>query len=159
MTDMTLKSRIEDFLVNESRLLDAQAWDAWNALFTDDGIYWMPASPGQTDARQHVSLMYENALLREVRLQRFKDQNAFSLQPHPRGWRMIANLRIEPESADGAIVVTGRLHATEYRREVSVFHAFVTWHLVESGDGFRIRLKRVELLNCDGELGDINLYL
>ena len=31
-----------DFVVREAQLLDAKRFDEWNALFTDDAIYWMP---------------------------------------------------------------------------------------------------------------------
>jgi 3-phenylpropionate/cinnamic acid dioxygenase small subunit len=31
-----------DFVVLEARLLDAKRYEEWNALFTDDAIYWVP---------------------------------------------------------------------------------------------------------------------
>lgn len=152
---------VEAFLVSEARLLDARDWTAWNQLFTPDGIYWIPAQPGQVDPLRHVSLVYEDALLREVRIERFEDRNAFSLQGGPRGWRIVANVRID--SADmsaGTLTVSSRLIAAEYQRgRTTRFEAFVTHHLVMEQGEFRIALKRVELLDCDAARGDISLYL
>ena len=153
--------KVEDFLVHEAGLLDARDWAAWDALFTPDGIYWMPAAPGQDDPLQHVSLVYENALLREIRIRRFADTSAFSLQGGPRGWRIVANVRIDAQDpASNTITVSSRLMAAEYQRDRTTrFEAFVTHRLVTEGESFRIALKRVELLDCDAARGDINLYL
>ena len=38
-----------DFVYREARLLDEMRYDAWLALFTEDGYYWMPAEWRQTD--------------------------------------------------------------------------------------------------------------
>jgi benzoate/toluate 1,2-dioxygenase beta subunit len=160
---MTMPSvaEVEAFLVDEARLLDARDWNAWNQLFTPDGIYWIPAQPGQVDPLRNVSLIYEDALLREVRIRRFADRNAFSLQGGPRGWRIVANVRIDSsDPSAGALMVSSRLMAAEYQRErTSRFEAFVTHRLVVEPGRFRIALKRVELLDCDAAHGDISLYL
>ncbi len=152
---------VEAFLVDEARLLDARDWNAWNQLFTPDGIYWVPAQPGQEDPLRHVSLIYEDALLREVRIRRFDDRNAFSLQGGPRGWRMVANVRTDSsDPVAGTLTASSRLIAAEYQRErVTRFEAFVTHRLVIQEGQLRIALKRVELLDCDAAHGDISLYL
>lgn len=152
---------VEDFLVAEARLLDAREWESWHALFTDDGIYWMPAAPGQTDSKTHVSLIHDDALLRELRIQRFHDVDAPSLQGSPRGWRMIGNVCIDEHDEDtGIVVVSSRLSAAEHRNGVTTsFQAFVTHHLTFTDGELRIKLKRVELLDCDAARGDIMLYI
>jgi benzoate/toluate 1,2-dioxygenase beta subunit len=154
-----LRAEVEDFITDESRLLDAERWADWNALFTADGVYWMPATPGQADARQMVSLIHDTPLLREVRIRRFADPNAFSLQPRPRTLRLVANVRIDAIS-DTRIEASGRLIATQHRRSETVhFHAAVSWQLVRSEEGLKIACKRVELVDCDAPQGDIHHYL
>lgn len=151
--------RVTAFVTREARLLDARDWDGWNALFTPDGIYWMPAVPGQADALGHVSLIHDDALLRRVRIARFSDPAAFSLQPMPRGIRLVANLVIDGE-ADGDVLASARMVAAEHRRgETLCFHAAVSWRLARDGEEYRIRLKRVDLVDADAARGDINLYL
>src|SRR5436853_2780685 len=44
-----LQHEVEQFLYRQSELLDTKQWQAWIDLFTDDGVYWMPADP----AHQH----------------------------------------------------------------------------------------------------------
>ena len=41
------------FVRHEARLIDEKRYDEWYALFTDDGYYWVPATPGQPDPHQH----------------------------------------------------------------------------------------------------------
>jgi benzoate/toluate 1,2-dioxygenase beta subunit len=149
---------VEDFIAHESRLLDAERWADWNALFTDDGVYWMPSTPGQADARQTVSLIHDTPLLREVRIRRFSDANAWSLQPKPRTLRLVANVCIDAVT-DERIEASGRLIAAQHRRGETVhFHAAVSWQLVQAG-GLRMACKRVELVDCDAPQGDIHYYL
>ncbi len=59
-----------DFVVREARLLDAKQYESWNALFTDDAYYWVPLAPDQEDPLNHTSHMYEDKLLRELRIER-----------------------------------------------------------------------------------------
>ena len=61
-----------DFVVHECRLLDAKRYEEWNALFTDDAFYWLPLVPDQEDGYQHTSHMYEDKLLRDLRIERRK---------------------------------------------------------------------------------------
>lgn len=156
---MTFQAAVEAFVTREARLLDAQDWDAWDALFTADGVYWMPAAWGQPDALGHVSLIHDDALLRQIRIARFRDPQAPALHPRPRGLRLVANVIIEGE-ADGDVLASARMVASEHRRgETLTFHAGVRWRLEHGPQDFRIRLKRVDLLDCDMPRGDINLYL
>ena len=48
---------IEQFLYLEARLMDEKRWDEWQALFPEEGEYWVPATRGQPDPLNHVSIM------------------------------------------------------------------------------------------------------
>ena len=57
---------------------------------------------------------------------------------------------IDPES-DGQLVVRSRFHMMEFRRDASRhFAGSYIHHLVRTGDGFRIRLQRVDMVNAQG---------
>ena len=60
--------RIAQFLYREARLLDEHAAADWHALWTEDGMYWMPRVPGQKSPYDHVSLFWEDRMLRDVRI-------------------------------------------------------------------------------------------
>lgn len=156
---MTSAADVEAFVTREARLLDAGEWEAWDALFTPDGVYWMPAAPGQTDALGHVSLIHDDALLRRIRIARLRDGGAPALRPMPRGLRLVANIVVDGE-ADGDVLVSARMIVAEYRRgETVTFLAAVQWRLAPTVDGLRMRLKRVDLIDPDRPRGDVHLYL
>ena len=62
------------FIRHEARLIDEKRLDQWLALFTDDGLYWVPATPGQPDGLQHNSLAYEDRLLLQLRIERIQQR-------------------------------------------------------------------------------------
>ena len=155
------RHELEDFLFHEARLLDEQRWDEWNALFTSEGRYWVPAAPGQPDAVNHVSLIHEDALLRAVRIKRFRHPNAFSLQPRPRSVHLVSNVTLEEfDEGTGECVVRSSFIVLQYRREKQdVFGGRYTHRLSRQDGQFRIALKRVDLVNCDAPMENILIYL
>src|SRR5215831_4325185 len=84
-----------DFVVREARLLDAKRYEDWNSLFTDDAFYWVPLAPDQEDGINHTSHMYEDKLLRELRIERLKSPRAFSQQPPSRGHHLLQTPTVE----------------------------------------------------------------
>lgn len=161
MTDaLQLHYRVSQFLFHEARLLDERRWEEWSALFTGDGDYWAPATPDQPDPTDHVSLIYENDLLRKVRIARFASANAPSLQPFPRTMHMLSNVIIDAhDAASGDVRATSRFLMVEYRRDRQLFYAGAYGHdLVSRTDGFRIRRKKVDLVNCEGPLESSSVW-
>ena len=153
--------QFEQFLYHEARLLDEQRWDEWNDLFTGEGEYWVPAAHDQPDPQNHISLIYETDLLRAVRIKRFKHPNAFSLQPKPRCTHIISNVMLDEYDAEKQeYVVNSRFVMLQYRREMQdIFGGSYTHYLKGVNGGFRIRKKRVDLVNCDAPMSNILLYL
>ena len=151
---------LEQFLFLEARLIDEQRWQEWDDLFTEEGEYWVPASPDQVDPINHVSLMYETDLLRAVRIKRFKHPNAFSLKPSPRCSHIVSNVMLDDfDAATGVCVVKSRFIMLQYRREEQdVFGGSYTHTLKVEGQGFKIKKKKIDLINCDAPLGNILLY-
>ena len=153
-----LHHRVSQFLYREALLLDEQQWDDWAALFTADGVYWAPATPEQPDPVNHVSLIYEDDLLRKVRIARFKSPAAYSLQPFPHTSHMVANI-IVGDSNDGALDVSARFQMTEFRRDDPISYTGAYHYLlIEDGDGFKIRQKKAVLVNCNGAHESSSVY-
>lgn len=152
---------LEQFLYYEARLIDEWRWEQWQALWTDDGEYWVPASPGQPDPVNHLSLIYERSLLRAVRIKRFHNPLAQPLQPKPRSLHVVGNVMLEEhDPATGECVVTSKQIVLQYRRDKQdVFGGTCTHRLVPVGEGWKMRLKKFELVNCDAMLENILLYL
>ena len=152
---------LEQFLFHEARLLDEQRWEEWNDLYLEDAEYWVPATPGQPDPHNHISLIYETGLLRAVRVKRYKHPNAFSLQPRPRSVHLVTNVMLDDfDGTTGECLVTSRFIMLQYRREKQdVFAGAYTHKLLINGNDIKIAAKRVDLLNCDAPLENILIYL
>ena len=150
-----------DFVVREARLLDAKQFDAWNALFTDEGFYWVPLVPDQEDGINHTSHMYEDKLLRELRIERLKSPRAFSQQPPSRCHHLLQTPTVESyEPASNQYVVRSEFHYTETQGDELVFFVGHCLHHLTVRDGaLRIALKRVNLLNPDAALPPVQLFI
>jgi len=156
--DLALHHRVSQFLFYEARLLDERSWNEWEALFLEDGVYWAPATPGQPDPVNHVSLIFENQLLRKVRIARFASPAAPSLHPFPRTAHLVANVMIDARKGD-EISVNSRFMMVEYRRDAQRFFAGSYVHdLVEKDGALRIRQKKADLVNSEGPLESSSVW-
>lgn len=160
MTAITEKN-LTDFVYAEARMLDEQRFEDWLTLFTDDAYYWMPLAHDQQDPKLHTSLMYEDKLLLRVRIERLSGQRTFSQQPKSRCHHLLQAPSIESSNpATGEHIVRTAFHYTETRLDKQVIYAgWSTHHLVEVEGKLRIRLKRVDLVNCDAAFGNIQLFM
>jgi 3-phenylpropionate/cinnamic acid dioxygenase small subunit len=151
-----------DFVVREARLLDERRYEEWNALFTDDAIYWVPLVPNQPEGLDHTSHLYEDKLLRELRIERLKSPRAFSQQPPTRSLHLLQTPTVEaadPARPDEHRVRTVFQYTESQGDEMNTFVG-VCWHrLVVEGDALRIRQKRVDLLNSDAALPAVQLFV
>lgn len=159
-SDIHLHHRVEQFLFHEARLLDERRWNDWDALFLEDGVYWAPATADQPDPVNHVSLIHEDQLLRKVRIARFASPAAPSLQPFPRTAHLVTNIVIDMhDERTGEIAANARFLMIEYRRDAQRFYGGAyTHHLVEKDGALRIRLKKVDLVNCEGPLESSSVW-
>ena len=144
------------FVIREARLLDEKRFDEWYELFAADGHYWVPASPHQPDPLNHNSLAYEDKLLLKLRIERLKQPTAYSQKPASRCHHLLQTPEIE-SSKDGFLTRTNFIY-TETRGDESQRYAAVAWHTLV-GEPLKIRLKRVDILNCDAALPSIQLFL
>lgn len=149
------------FVRREARLIDEKRWDEWYELFAEDGYYWVPAAAGQTDPRLHNSLAYEDKLLLRLRVERLKSDRAFSLRPESRTLHVMQEPEVEKrDDARGEYLTRTPFMYTETRGDESQRYAATAWHtLVAAGGSLRIRLKRVDILNCDAALPSIQMFL
>jgi 3-phenylpropionate/cinnamic acid dioxygenase small subunit len=142
----------ESFLLQEARLLDEAKFDDWLALFTPDAQYWVPSEPGQQNPHDTVSLIYDDRRLLETRVRRLASPRIYSQEPRSRTSRIVANVTIE-ESGPDFVRVRSKFVMIEFRRnEQRLFGGTCFHRLIRQGDGLRIRLKRVDLVNCDAPM-------
>ena len=150
---------IEAFLIHEARLLDERRFEDWLGLFTDDGWYWVPIEPDQDNPRDTVSLIYDDRRLLETRIRRLAHPSIHAQTPPSRTSRIIANVTAEDQASGGAdFVIRSKFQMIEYRRDKQRLFGGTCRHgLVDSDGSYRIRWKRVDLVNCDAMHDGINV--
>ena len=150
-----------DFVVHEARLLDDKRYPEWLDLWTDDGIYWVPLTPEQSDGVHHNSHLYEDKLLRELRVERLKSARAYSQQPPSRALHLLQTPTLETSDvAAQRFVLRTPFHYTEAQGdEIQTFVGTAFHHVVRDGRALRLSLKRVDLLNGDAALPAVQLFI
>jgi 3-phenylpropionate/cinnamic acid dioxygenase small subunit len=150
-----------EFVVREARLIDQQRFEEWLDLFADDGRYWMPLEWEQTDPRLATSLMYEDKLLLQIRIERLKGNRTFSQKPRSRCHHVLQVPQVEKRDEPGNKYVTWTaMHYVESRLdEQDLYAAWATHTLAVINGALKIKLKRVDLVNCDAALRSIQLFM
>ena len=148
-----------DFVVREARLLDTRHFEQWLDLFAEDGRYWMPLEWGQTDPILACSLLYEDKLLLQIRVERLAGQRTFSQKPKSRCHHVLQVPQVDSrDEAENLYVLWTPMHYVETRLDEQKLYAiWATHHLCVVKGEIKIKLKRVDIVNCDAAFGNIQL--
>lgn len=143
-----LQREVETFLFRQAALLDARRWQEWTELFADDGVYWMPVTPEQTDWLGEPSIFAEDRLLMEVRTGRLLHPNAWSQAAQWGTNHLVGNVVVESAQGD-TLRVYSRFQMMELRRDTVRHFGGSYRHTLRRGPdgGLRIVLQRVDLMN------------
>jgi 3-phenylpropionate/cinnamic acid dioxygenase small subunit len=150
-----------DFVIREARLIDQHRFEEWLDLFAEDGFYWMPLEWGQTDPRLTTSLMYEDKLLLKIRVERLKGNRTFSQKPKSRCHHVLQTPQVDSRNeAANEYVTWTPMHYVETRLDEQTLYAAWATHTLAMVDGaLKIKLKRVDIVNCDAAFGNIQLFM
>lgn len=141
---------IASFLRHEARLLDEGRWTEWLDLFAADGVYWIPGSPGQQDAQEVPSIVYEGRAILALRVARLMHPRAYAAVPPPRTLHLIGNLDIE-DAGRSECIVSSNLVVMEYQDGQRRLFGGRCRHVLRRQErGFAIVQKRVDLIDCEG---------
>lgn len=151
---------IERFLYDEASLLDNPDLDRWIELYSEDGTYWMPVKQDQEDPINHVSIFYDDRVMMEVRRRNFVHPRAASKDHSVRCSHIIGNIRQQGKTDQGDHIVTSNFQALVfYRNEQRVYGGTYEHHLIPAGDSYKIRHKKVTLINCEAPQKSLTIYL
>ena len=161
MTDVGLQQGIADLIRLETRCLNEADLETWISLFTEDGYYWMPLERAQTDPEQHDSLVYDNRALMEMRRYNLHNPLSPSMQQEVRSVRILSEPDIDFTGGTygGDIIARADVIAVIHHRKQDTYAGAVTWRLVRTDAGLKIKSKRVDLLNADAPLDSIMMYI
>src|SRR3954451_18649369 len=94
------RTDVEDFLFGEAELLDEWRLPEWLELFTDDAIYYVPATDVAPDSSPDKTLFYvaDDRFRLSERVKRLMKRTAHAEFPHSRTRHLVSNVRIRSRS-------------------------------------------------------------
>ncbi|MEN3362605.1 MAG: hypothetical protein V7637_6587 [Mycobacteriales bacterium] len=154
-----LRAQVTAFLAHEADLMDQHRYDDWLELWAADGIYWVPCNEDDYDPKRHVSIIYDDYGRLQERCFRLNSEGAHSQDPPSRLCRIVGNEQVSGDD-DGDVRVRANMILVEVRAgEKNVYGARLQYTLRPAGDSFRIRHKKVILLDNDEPLGNLTFLL
>lgn len=135
------------FIYREARLQDEHRYDDWEALWTDDGVYWVPANGEGGDPEQVMSIIYDNRSRIALRIRQYHTGKRFSQTPQSRLRRLVSNIEVLED--DGSELSVGsNVLIFENQTRGDVLWAARTEYLLRRVDGgLRMVRKKVNLVN------------
>ena len=148
---MSTENKVERFLYREARLMDNHAYDEWLSLWDEDATYWVPCNADDIDPLQNVSIIYDRRGQLRGRIQRLKETSWLREQA-PRLKRLVSNIEIDAATGSEVIVNSAFILAELHHHNQILWAGSATHKLIPNGDSFKIKYKKVLLLNNDEPL-------
>jgi 3-phenylpropionate/cinnamic acid dioxygenase small subunit len=143
----------------EADLLDSASYAEWLALWTPDAHYVVPIEPGATDFENTLNYAYDDAAMRQKRVDRLVSGQSVSASPVARTVRLVSRFRIL-EARPGSCTLRCAQMLTEFRRgRERMYSADLTYRLVRGPGGVLIEEKVVRLINSTESLTGIGYIL
>ncbi len=152
LQDLVEMNQISQFLYKEARLQDEHRFAEWEALWTDDAIYWVPANGSGGDPEQEMSIIYDNRSRIALRIRQFFTGKRFSQNPGSRLRRVVANIEKLGDEERGTRVAANMVLFESSRRGSAVWAARNEYLLRQEGGQWRMAFKKVDLVNNDTAL-------
>lgn len=128
--------------------MDNHRYDDWLALWAEDGqvTYWVPCNDDDTDPRTNVSIIYDTRTQLRNRIARLRE-TLWLREQAPRLRRVVSNVEIENETAAEVTARSNFILAQLHRHDQYLWAGTSIHKLVRAGDSFKLRAKKVVLLN------------
>jgi len=157
------RQAVVEFLYREGRLADEARYGEWLALWTDDPIYWVPASTDPAaDPDTRISHIYDNRARLETRIKLLQTGHRYSQVPASRMRRIISNIEVEP-GPDGRLVAGSNFVLAELsvqaKPEMHWWVGRATHHLRWVDGALRMSFKKVVLINAAEPLPNLSFLI
>jgi benzoate/toluate 1,2-dioxygenase beta subunit len=151
------------FLYMEARLADEARYAEWLALWTDGGVYWVPATtdPAATPDT-HLSHVYDNRARIETRVKLLQTGHRYSQEPASLMRRLISNVEVTAGEG-GELVAESNFVLAELsiqsRHEMHWWVGRTTHRLRRVGGELRMAAKKVVLVNAAEPLPNLSFLI
>jgi 3-phenylpropionate/cinnamic acid dioxygenase small subunit len=163
MVSDTEHRAVVDFLYTEARLADEARYVEWLALWTDDGVYWVPATTDpDADPDKHLSHIYDNRGRLETRIKLLQTGHRYSQEPASLMRRLVSNIEVHA-AADGELVAESNFVLAELaiqaKREMHWWVGRTTHRLRRVGGELKMCRKKVVLVNAAEPLPNLSFLI
>lgn len=138
---------VTQFIYREARLQDEHAYDAWESLWTDDGVYWVPANGDDIDPEQQMSILYDNRSRIALRIRQYHTGKRFSQTPKSRLRRLVSNIEVLADDGREIQAASNAMVFESQTRGDIVWASRNEYTLRREGDALRMARKKVMLVN------------
>ncbi|MGE0596189.1 MAG: aromatic-ring-hydroxylating dioxygenase subunit beta [Hyphomonadaceae bacterium] len=142
-----LLQRVTAFIYREARLQDEHQYDAWEALWTDDGVYWIPANADDIDPEKEMSIIYDNRSRIALRIRQLHTGKRHAQAPPSRLRRVVSNIEIAEVTENQIRAFSNALVFESSLRADTLWSTRNEYLLRPDGDDFRMARKNVFLTN------------
>lgn len=155
----TLVAEVSQFLYREARLQDTHEYDEWEALWTADGVYWVPANGDDIDPETQMSIIYDNRSRIALRIKQFHTGKRHTQSPRSRLGRVLSNVEIIEVSGNEIRVAANAMVFESNLRADTVWCTRNEYLLRREDDGLRMARKKVVLVNNDKALFTLSFLI
>lgn len=154
-----LMHEVTQFIHREARLQDAHEYDDWEALWTDDAVYWVPANGEDIDPEREMSIIYDNRSRIALRIKQLHTGKRHSQTPRSRLARVVSNIELL-DSGEAEIRVAANAMVFESNMRGETLWATRNEYTLRRIDGaLRMARKKVVLVNNDKALFTLSFLI
>lgn len=152
--DVDLLREVEQFIYREARYADESRYDDWEALWTDDALYWVPVGGEDPDPTTTMSVIYDNRSRIGTRIKQYHTGKRHSQTPVSRLRRMISNVELldPPDDSEDIAAGCNFLIVESRERGITQWAGRAEYRLRRTDDGLRMAYKKVVLVDNDRPL-------
>ncbi|MDI9974263.1 aromatic-ring-hydroxylating dioxygenase subunit beta [Rhodococcus sp. IEGM 1307] len=132
---------------HEAALLDAKDYQAWDALWTDEGRYVIPIDPDTDDFDGSLNMVNDDTRMRRMRIERLTSGYSMSALAAARTVRTVSRFTVEERTEDSITVRSAQILVGFKRDDQQTLAADVTHRIRYTESGPRLDLKVIRLVN------------
>ncbi len=145
--EVGLRREVEGFVYREAYLQDRHEYDAWEALWTEDGVYWIPANGDETDPEREMSIIYDNRSRIALRIRQLHTGRRLAQEPRSSLVRVISNIELVEQSAGEIHVRANAIIFESTARRDTIWGTRYEYVLRRIDGALRMARKKVMLVN------------
>lgn len=131
----------------EGHLLDARAYEEWDAMWAEGGEYVIPIDHSVTDFASTLNLVYDDDRMRRMRVERLTGGMSISATAAARTVRTLSRHTLESADGNRLVIRSAQVLVGYKREETFVLAADILHTVLFTEDGPRIARKIVYLIN------------